>query len=132
MNGPVPDWVRVAGALVGGLLVGAVATVYHAAWFPWGLVAATALVSLFVVSLRVVGDTRALGIAGSIGYVGTITVLAGVDSQGSVLVVADTAGMVFLAVVTLVTVIALAWPKLSPRATRYDRDSSLVERTPPQ
>ena len=132
MNGPVPGWVRVAGALVGGLLVGAVATVYHAAWFPWGLVAATALVSLFVVSLRVVGDTRALGIAGSIGYVGTITVLAGVDSQGSVLVVADTAGMVFLAVVTLVTVIALAWPKLSPRATRYDRDSSLVERTPPQ
>jgi hypothetical protein len=59
-------------------------------------------------------------------------VLAGVDSQGSVLVVADTAGMVFLAVVTFVTVIALAWPRISPRATRYDRDSGLAERTPPQ
>jgi hypothetical protein len=129
---PVPDWVAFVGALVGGFFVGAVATVYHAAWFPWGLVAATAVVSLLVVSLRVVGETRALAIAGSVGYVGVITVLAGVDSQGSVLVVADTAGMVFLAVVTFVTVIALAWPRISPRATRYDRDSGLAERTPPQ
>lgn len=130
-----PSRSRVTGviaALLGGVCVGAVATLYHGAWFPWGLVGALVVVSLYVAALRVVGDTRALAFAGSAGFVGVITVLAGVDSQGSVLILADTAGAVFLAVVTLVTVIALAWPKLSPRPTRYDERVGLVERTPPQ
>jgi hypothetical protein len=120
------------GALVGGIVVGAVATLYHAAWYPWGLGAAVSLVSLFVVALRVIAPTRVPAIAGALGFVGVITVFAGVDSQGSVLIVADTPGLLFLGLVTAVTVVALAWPKLSPRPTRYDKEAGFVERTPPQ
>lgn len=128
-------WQRVgavAGALVGGMFVGAVATTYHGAWFPWGVVASTVLVLLFVAALRVVGRTRVLAVSGSLGVVGVIVALAGGDSQGSVLIEAGTAGLLFLGLVTLVTVISLAWPKLSPRATHYDGESGLVGRTPPQ
>lgn len=126
------NFLRLVAAVFGGMFVGAVATLYHGAWFPWGLVAAVLVVTLYVAALRVVAPTRGLAIAGALGFVGVITVLAGVDSQGSVLVTADTAGLVFLASVTFVTVIALAWPKLSPRATSYDEGTGLVERTPSQ
>lgn len=132
MRGAWPRVGAVAGVIVGGIFVGAVATAYHGAWFPWGLVASTVLVLLFVAALRVVGRTRVLAVSGSLGVVGVIVVLAGGDSQGSVLIAAGTAGLLFLGLVTLVTVISLAWPKLSPRATHYDRESGLVERTPPQ
>jgi hypothetical protein len=121
-----------AGGALGGLAIGTLATVYHAAWFPWGLVGAVTLVSLFVASLRVVTDTRLAATAGALGVVGAITVLAGVDAQGSVLIAADTAGLSFLGIVTFVTVLALAWPRFSPRATHYDESAGFGERTPSQ
>ena len=115
-------------SLVGGVLVGAVASVYHAAWFPLGLVLSLMITSLYAVATRVLFTDRVAAAGAALGVVLTLVLLAGRDRSGSVLIVANTAGLTFLAVVTLVTMIVLAWPRFSPRATSYDREHVSPER----
>jgi hypothetical protein len=122
--------VMVIAAIFGGVVVGTITTIYHSAWFPFGLVAAVGLVGVFVASLRVVSPSRALATFGSAGVIGVITLLAGLDSQGSVLIAGNTAGLAFLGSVTLLSMVVLAWPKLTPRATGYDGEHLSSERTP--
>ena len=104
-------------ALAGGFVVGVVASVYHAAWFPWGWIAALGITTLFTVGLRVLIPRRGPTIGAALGLVLAIVLLAGRGQGGSVLIVANTAGFTFLAVVTLVTMIVLAWPSLTPRVS---------------
>jgi hypothetical protein len=119
----------ILGATLGGLVVGGVTTIYHSAWFPYGLIAAVALLGFYLTSLRVVSRTRVLATWAALGVIGSMTVLAGLDAQGSVLIAGNTAGLAFLGSATLVTLVALAWPRLTPRATGYDGVSSSSERT---
>jgi N-acetyl-1-D-myo-inositol-2-amino-2-deoxy-alpha-D-glucopyranoside deacetylase len=118
--------------LLGGFLVGVVASVYHGAWFPLGLVAALAITTLFMSATRVLFSTRGPAMGAAMGLVTAIVVLAGIGQGGSVLIVANTAGWTFLAVVTLVTMIVLAWPSISPRPTSYDKEDVSSERIAPQ
>lgn len=124
-------WVTVL-ILVAGAFLGGVSTVYHSVAFPTGLVVVVLVAGLFFAGVRLVSDSRWPTVVGIASYATTVASLAGEDAQGSVLVVADIAGLSFLALITLGAVVAIAWPKLSPRATRYDKGSDLVERTPPQ
>jgi N-acetyl-1-D-myo-inositol-2-amino-2-deoxy-alpha-D-glucopyranoside deacetylase len=103
--------------LAGGFVVGVVASVYHAAWFPFGLIAAVVITSLFTVAIRVLVPSRGPTIGAALGLVVAIVVLAGRGQGGSVLIVANTAGFTFLAVVTIVTMIVLAWPSITPRVS---------------
>jgi hypothetical protein len=116
-------------ALLSGLVVGAITTTYHSAWFPGGVIVSILVVMALVAGLRVISPTRVPATWAAVGVVVVMTALAGFDGQGSVLIASNTAGLVFLGSITLVTLVILAWPRLAPRATRYDEVSSDSERS---
>jgi N-acetyl-1-D-myo-inositol-2-amino-2-deoxy-alpha-D-glucopyranoside deacetylase len=119
-------------SLLLGAFVGLVGTVYHGALFPLGLSLSVVLVATFLAGLRALWRTRLLALAGALGVVGVVVFAAGADLTGSVLIMADPAGLSFVIAVTFVTVVALAWPRFSARPTSYDRDAGIPERTLPQ
>jgi N-acetyl-1-D-myo-inositol-2-amino-2-deoxy-alpha-D-glucopyranoside deacetylase len=124
--------VLVGVSLLVGAFVGLVGAVYHSAFFPLGLSLSIVLVATFLAGLRALWRTRLLAVAGALGIVGVVVVAAGADLTGSVLIMADPAGLSFVIAVTFVTVVALAWPRFSARPTSYDRDAGIPERTLPQ
>jgi N-acetyl-1-D-myo-inositol-2-amino-2-deoxy-alpha-D-glucopyranoside deacetylase len=125
-------FILVGGSLLLGASVGLVGTVYHSALFPLGLSLSIVLVATFLAGLRALWRTRLLALAGAIGIVGVVVIASGTDLTGSVLIMADPAGLSFVIAVTFVTVVALAWPKFSARPTSYDREAGIPERTLPQ
>ena len=124
--------ILVGGSLLLGAAVGLIGTVYHSAVFPLGLSLSIVLVATFLAGLRALWRTRLLAMAGTIGIVGVVVYASGADAGGSVLIMADAAGLSFVIAVTFVAVGALAWPKFSARPTSYDRDAGIPERTLPQ
>lgn len=115
--------------LVLGITVGTFASLYHGVLFPWGLTVALVLVILAVAAVRTLFVERYPIFWASVGIVGSLMMLAGVDGNGSVLIIADTAGLVLLGGTTLVVVGAIAWPRFPPSTTRYDRAVERSERT---
>jgi hypothetical protein len=120
---------RSLGNFTMGGIVGAFASLYHGVLFPWGLTVALVLVALAVVGVRTLFVERYPIVWASVGIVGALMMLAGVDGNGSVLIIADTAGLVLLGGTTLLVVGAIAWPRFPPRTTRYDREVESSERT---
>ena len=110
--------VRSAGALFLGAIVGTAASLYHSILFPWGLIVALLIIALAVAGVRTLFGERSPIIWTSVGLVGALMILAGVDGNGSVLIIADTAGLVLLAGAALLVVGAIAWPRFPSRATR--------------
>jgi hypothetical protein len=121
--------IRSAATLALGVVVGTFASLYHGVLFPWGLAAALALVTLAVAGVRTLFVERYAIVWTSVGIVGALMLLAGVDGNASVLILADTQGLVFLGGTTLLVVGAIAWPRFPPRKTDYDRDVESSERT---
>lgn len=115
--------------LVLGITVGTFASLYHGVLFPWGLTVALVLVALAVAGVRTLFVERYPIVWASVGIVGSLMMLAGVDGNGSVLIIADTAGLVLLGGTTLLVVGAIAWPRFPPRTNRYDRAVERSERT---
>ena len=115
--------------LVVGITVGTFASLYHGVLFPWGLTVALVLVTLAVAGVRTLFVERYPIVWASVGIVGSLMMLAGVDGNGSVLIIADTAGLVLLGGTTLLVVGAIAWPRFPPRTNRYDRAVERSERT---
>ena len=118
------------GALLGGFVVGALATVYHSVWFPVGLVLGATLVAGTLGGLRLMAPGRLVaGVAGA-GIVTAVITMAGNDGQGSVLVMPNLPGFVFLGTITLVVTVVLAWPRLPSSKNGYDEVASVSERNP--
>ncbi|MDP4688828.1 MAG: hypothetical protein NWS14_03800, partial [Pontimonas sp.] len=101
--------------LVLGITVGTFASLYHGVLFPWGLTVALVLVTLAVAGVRTLFVERYPIVWASVGIVGSLMMLAGVDGNGSVLIIADTAGLVLLGGTALLVVGAIAWPRFPPR-----------------
>jgi len=120
------------GLVLGGVIVGVIAVTYHSAFALFGTAAVVAMIFSFVVGLRLVGKTRGPALLGLVVVFSVVGALAGSDDQGSVLVMGDTTGLIFLGSSVLVATVALAWPKFSARPTSYDREAGIPERTPPQ
>ena len=115
--------------LILGITVGTFASLYHGVLFPWGLTVALVLVALAVAGVRTLFVERYPIVWASVGIVGSLMMLAGVDGNGSVLIIADTAGLILLGGTTLLVVGAIAWPRFPPRTNRYDRAVERSERT---
>ena len=115
--------------LILGITVGTFASLYHGVLFPWGLTVALVLVTLAVAGVRTLFVERYPIVWASVGIVGSLMMLAGVDGNGSVLIIADTAGLILLGGTTLLVVGAIAWPRFPPRTNRYDRAVERSERT---
>jgi len=109
--------------------VGTFASLYHGVLFPWGLTVALVLVALAVAGVRTLFVEPYPIVWASVGIVGSLMMLAGVDGNGSVLIIADTAGLVLLGGTTLLVVGAIAWPRFPPRTNRYDSGVERSERT---
>jgi hypothetical protein len=120
------------GLVLGGVIVGVTAVIYHSVFAPFGTAAVVTMILTFAVGLRLVAKTRWPALLGVAVVFTVVVLLAGTDNQGSVLVMGDAAGLSFLGFSTLGATVALAWPKFSARPTSYDREAGIPERTLPQ
>lgn len=118
--------------VLSGVIVGVVAVIYHSAFWPLGIAAVVTMILTFVVGLRLIARTRWPALLGVVTVFTVVVVLSGSDDQGSVLVMGDGTGLVFLGLSVLAATVALAWPKFSARAASYDREAGIPERTLPQ
>ena len=98
-------------SVIAGAAVGVVASVYHAAWFPWGMLIIMVALGTGLMGLRVFFRPRYPAALASLGLIAAIVVLAGQDGQGSVLIAANSAGLSLLAGVSFFVVVANVWPR---------------------
>ena len=98
-------------SVVAGAVVGVVASIYHSAWFPWGLVIIMVALGAGLMGLRVFFRPRYPAAVASLGLIAAVVVLAGQDGQGSVLIAGNSAGLSLLVGVSFFVVIANAWPR---------------------
>jgi hypothetical protein len=129
MSGSTARFGQWLGVVLGGVAMGVVAVIYHAAFPPFGTGVVVALVAGYLAGLRLIAANRWPALLGMLAVFTVIGLLAGSDNQGSVLVMADRAGLSFLGFVTLSAVVVIAWPKFSSRPTSYDGDVDPAERT---
>ena len=115
-------------SVVAGAAAGVVASVYHSAWFPWGLVIIMVALGAGLMGLRVFFFPRYPAALASLGLIAAIVVLAGQDGQGSVLIAANSAGLSLLAGVSFFVVVANAWPRGLTRS-RVKMEHRTSERT---
>jgi len=120
----------VGSSLTGGAILGFAATVYHSALFPWGLIVSALCVGLFLVGMRIVAERGYPALLASLGLLFAVGLLAGSDNEGSVLVIADAAGVSFLSALAMVIVLVNSWPQLG-RFRRDTIDSTETKRTTP-
>jgi len=104
-------------AFLAGATLGLLASLYHAAFFPLGLIAILLAVGTALAGARKVFTVRYPALVASAGMVSTIAVLAGNDGQGSVLISANVAGYSLLSGIVAIIVFALAWPGSSPTSS---------------
>ena len=115
-------------SLVLGIIVGTSTSLYHSVLFPWGLVVSLILIGLAIAGMRILFWERYPSGWTSVGIIGSLIMLAGVDGNGSVLIIADVAGLVLLGGATILVVGGLAWPRFAPRVTHYDEKQDSFER----
>ena len=115
-------------SLVLGIIVGTTTSLYHSVLFPWGLVVSLILIGLAIAGMRILFWERYPSGWTSVGIIVSLIMLAGVDGNGSVLIIADVAGLVLLGGATILVVGGLAWPRFAPRVTHYDEKQDSFER----
>ena len=115
-------------SVLAGAVVGVVASIYHSAWFPWGLVIIMVALGAGLIGLRVFFRPRYPAAVASLGLIAAVVVLAGQDGQGSVLIAGNSAGLSLLVGVSFFVVIANAWPR-GLTGSRVKIDLRTSERT---
>ena len=110
--------VHVIQTFLGGAVIAVVVTVVHAESFPWVLAAGLAVVAAFLVSLRLLTDDRIIAVAGSLGILVTVLILAQRSTGGSVLIAANDAGNVWVIGASLLCGLASAWPHIPSNSAR--------------
>ena len=111
-------------SLLAGLLLGALGTFKHqfgisaasGGGLPIGLVAALALVAVFLIALRTLLGTRLYATAAGVGVIVAVTVLTQVGPGGSQLVVGNWVGVVWEVGPAICTAGVLLLPSPRPRA----------------
>ncbi|CAB4631590.1 unannotated protein [freshwater metagenome] len=109
---------RVIQTFLGGAIIAVVVTVVHGESFPWVLTAGLVVVAAFLMSLRLLSDDRIITIAGSLGLLVTILILAQRSTGGSVLIAATDAGNMWVIGASLLCGLASAWPHIPSKGAR--------------
>jgi len=104
----------VLAACLAGATLGVLASLYHAAFFPFGLIAILVAIGAALAGVRKVFVVRYPALIASAAMIATITFLAGSDSQDSVFIAANVAGYSLLTGIVVIAVFTLAWPGSSP------------------
>ena len=115
-------------SVIAGAAVGTVASIYHAAWFPWGMLIILVALGAGLMGLRVFFLPRYPAALASLGLISAIVVLAGQDGQGSVMIAGNKAGLSLLVGVSFFVVVANAWPR-GLTGTRVKMEDRTSERT---
>jgi len=105
-------------SFLGGAVIAVVVTVVHGESFPWVLSAGLLVAAAFLMSLRLLSDDRIITIAGSLGLLVTILILAQRSTGGSVLIAATDAGNVWVIGASLLCGLASAWPHTPSNSAR--------------
>jgi hypothetical protein len=105
--------------LVGGM-VGAVGTIAHQSAFtvgdvvvPWGLVLALVGYTALLVGLRLLGSGRIPALSAAVGTIVIVLLFAQKSAGGSVLILNDLGGQVWVAAPIVIAAVVMAWPDLS-------------------
>jgi N-acetyl-1-D-myo-inositol-2-amino-2-deoxy-alpha-D-glucopyranoside deacetylase len=109
---------RVIQTFLGGAIIAVVVTVVHGESFPWVVAAGLAVVAAFLVSLRLLTDDRIVAVAGSLGVLVTVLILAQRSIGGSVLIAANDAGNVWVVGASLLCGLASAWPHIPSKSAQ--------------
>jgi hypothetical protein len=98
-------------ALLVGLVVGVITTFTHHQFLPWGLISGLLVVVAMVTGFRLVFDSRVVAAAAALGVVVASGILTLPGAGGTVLTVTDPPGWMWAIGPTVLSVIALAWPR---------------------
>jgi hypothetical protein len=120
-------------ALLAGLLVGTLGTFKHqagvsaatGAGLPYGLALSLAMVALVLAALRAGFGTRLFAAAGAVGVIGAVFLLSLKGPGGSVVVLANVEGVVWMVGPALIAAVVVGAPRLRPRRERARADGIL-------
>jgi hypothetical protein len=104
---------RVVEAFLGGIIIAFVVTVVHAVSFPWVVGVGLVVVAAYLLALRLFDPNRITTVAGMLGIVLTIFILAQRSPGGSVLIAATDAGNSWVLGSAFVSGLIAVWPSLS-------------------
>lgn len=107
--------IRVVEAFLGGLLIAFVVTVVHGEGFPWVVALGLVVVCAYCMALRLLDDNRIVTVAGMMGIVVTVFVLAQRSPGGSVLIAATDAGNTWVLGSALISGLVAVWPRIPER-----------------
>lgn len=102
-------------AFAGGVLITLLATVVHAEWFPWALIASLGTVASYLLALRLLTDDRMVSASGAVAVFVTVMIFSAQSPGGSVLIQASFAGNVWVFGSAVLAGLAAAWPQISFR-----------------
>ena len=110
--------------VLAGAVVGVAATIYHTAWFPWGLIVVMVGFAAGLVGLRLLFVSRYPTVVASVSLMVVVATLAGQDSQGSVLVAGSLPGFALLVSASAVASVLLGCPSPSVVFRKHNADMS--------
>ena len=99
-----------------GGVVGVFASLYHSAWFPWGLIVIMVALAGGLAGLRCSFRSRFPALVAGLSLLGAIAALAGLDGQGSVIISGNLPGFALLIGAGMLVATVTAFP--SPREVR--------------
>lgn len=107
---------NVVAAFLAGVAIAALATVVHAEWFPWALIASLVTVACYLLALRLLTDDRLVSVSGAVAVFVTVFIFSQQSPGGSVLIQATAAGNLWVFGSAIIAGLAAAWPQISFRA----------------
>ncbi|WP_223690935.1 hypothetical protein [Leifsonia poae] len=103
-----------------GVVVGAVGTIAHqSSWrigglvIPWGLVAALVAFAAVLAGLRLLARSRIPALIAAVGTIGVIVLFSQQSAGGSVFILNDLPGQIWVVGPILIAAVVMAWPDLS-------------------
>src|SRR3954468_22915494 len=120
--------------VIAGLIIGAGGTIAHQSLWtvgrisgPWGLFLSLLAYTALLVGLRLLAKGRLPALAAALGTIAIILVFTQKSAGGSVLILNDLLGQIWLAGPIVIAALVMAWPDLSKHRQQAQREGALGE-----